>query len=559
MLSSLEIENYGLIETARIEFASGATIFTGETGSGKTMLLGALGFALGARAGTDAVRRGASKALVTLAFEPNDALRARLAADGFELDPGELATIAREMSDAGRSSLRLNGRAATAAYVRDVAEAIVEIVGQHEAQRLLVPAYHRRLLDGFAGPPALRARDAVARAYAALEERTAELVRLQGDELQARARFDDAQFALREIESVRPEPGEIERHRERRLYLDNVQRIAGALARAHEALAGENGAIEAFGNAGAALTSLSDIGPRFAAMAETAAALQSQTNDLAAGVAGELDTGDVDPAELDAVNARLDALERLERKYGGSVEAALAHAQSARAAVEAFEGRDRREAGLKIEVEAARAELDAAAKSLAALRRKAASALVKRVAAELPELALGAGRFDVSFEALERIGADGGDRVEFLFAANAGEPARALTRVASGGELSRLLLALIVVLANARDDAAALVFDEIDTGIGGATGTAVGARIGRLAREGQVVCVTHLAQLATWADRHYVLEKTERKDATTISVREISAAGERTEELARMLSGEKHDVALKHARALLQRARATPL
>jgi DNA repair protein RecN (Recombination protein N) len=559
MLSSLEIENYGLIEAARIEFSGGATIFTGETGSGKTMLLGALGFALGARAAADAVRRGAPKALVTLAFDPNDALRARLAADGFELDPGETATIAREMTDTGRSSLRLNGRPATAAYVRELAEAIVEIVGQHEAQRLLVPAYHRRLLDGFGGTATLRARDAVARAHAALETRTAELTRLQGDELAAQARLEDAAFALHEIESVRPEPGEIERHRERRLYLENVQRIAGALGRAHGALAGEGGVIEALGNAGAALASLEEIGPRFAAMAETAAALQSQTNDLAAGVAGALDTGDLDPAELDAVNARLDALERLERKYGGSLEAVLANAQRAQAAVDALQGRDRREAELKAGVDAARAELEAAAAALGALRRKAAAALVKRVTTELPDLALGAGRFDVSFEPLERIGADGAERIEFLFAANAGEPARVLTRVASGGELSRLMLALIVVLAGARDDAAALVFDEIDTGIGGATGTAVGARIGRLAREGQVVCVTHLAQLATWADRHYVLEKTERKAATTIAVREIAATDERTEELARMLSGEKHDVALKHARALLQRARATPL
>ncbi len=558
MLRRLVIENYGLIARAGIEFARGATIFTGETGSGKTMLLGALGFVLGARAGADAVRRDAAKATVTLAFDPSAELRARLAADEVDLDPGEEATIVREMNDAGRSSVRLCGKPSTAAYVREVASAIAEVVGQFEAQRLLAPVYHQELLDRFAGHDASQACESVARAYAQLAGLVQSLERVRGDDNKARERYGDASFALREIEEARPEAGEERRLDERRRYLDNLQRIAESLGRAREALAGdESGAIAALGRASSVLGGIANIGASLRAMAEQAAALQSQANDLAASVVGSLESGELDPGELDAINARLDLLDRLKRKYGGSIEDVLAYAGTAREVVDDYEGRDGKTSDLSAKVASAEGELQAAAQTLTALRKRAASALVKRMSAEFAELALGSARFEVALETLERIGSDGAERVEFLFAANTGEPLRPLARIASGGELSRMLLALVVALSEARDSEAALVFDEIDTGIGGTTGTAVGARIGRLARDGQVVCVTHLAQLATWADRHYLLEKSERGRVTSIAVREISGAAAREAELARMLSGETHDVALKHARTLLQRAKSS--
>jgi DNA repair protein RecN (Recombination protein N) len=287
-------------------------------------------------------------------------------------------------------------------------------------------------------------------------------------------------------------------------------------------------------------------------MAEQAAALQSQANDVASSVAAAAETGELDPGELDAVNARLELIGELKRKYGGSIEGVLAHAEASRAATGAYEGRDRRIAELVAREDAARRDLETAAAHLTTMRKRSATALTKRVGGELGDLALGSGRFGVAFEPLDRIGPDGAERLEFQFSANAGEPLRPLARIASGGELSRMLLALVVALSHARDASTALVFDEIDAGVGGTTGAAVGARLGRLAGDGQVICVTHLAQLATWADRHYVLEKSERAGTTTISVREISGDAERETELARMLSGETHEAALKHARALLQ-------
>ena len=553
MLRRLEIENYGLIARADIDFASGATIFTGETGSGKTMLLGALTFALGARAGADAVRRGASRAAVTLSFDPSPELARRLEADGFGVDPGEECTIAREMSDGGRSLVRVNGRASTAGYAREIADSIAEVVGQHEAQRLLAPAYHLELLDRFAGTQALAERDAVARAFAEASQIARALDEAKRDDRTARTRYEDAAFAVREIDESRVQSGEDTRLEERRHYLDNVERVAAALRAAHGSLADEEaGAVAGLGSASAALAGIRDVGQELRESSDRAAALQSEAVDLAATIARSLESTEDDPAELETINARLDVLDRLKRKYGGSLEAVLAHAETARAVVDDFEGRDRRLAELEARNLATTAELRTRAAALTASRKKAASALVKRVAGEFGDIALGSGRFDAEFTTLEAIGANGAERVEFLFAANAGEPARPLSRVASGGELSRVLLALVVVLAEARGEANALVFDEIDAGIGGATATAVGARIGRLAAGGQVVCVTHLAQLATWADRHYVLEKNETKKETTISVREIAAPAQREEELARMLSGETHDAALKHARALLK-------
>jgi DNA repair protein RecN (Recombination protein N) len=554
MLRRLRIENYGLIARAQVEFADGATIFTGETGSGKTMLLGALDFALGARAGPDAVRHGARKAVAELAFDPDDALRERLRRDGFEVDVGEEASVTREMTEAGRSSMRVNGRPATAAYVREIGDAIAEIVGQHEAQRLLSPAYHLDLLDRFAGESALRFRDALAGAYARAEAAKKTLAALTQDGHRARERYDDAFFTVREIEEARLVPGEAERLTERRSYLDNVERIAAALHSAHEALAGdERSAIGALGSASVALSSVEKFDADLNEMARRAAALQAEAGELNSEVARALDASEFEPGELETIHARLDLLDRLKRKYGGDVVELIDRAQRAHREIEAYANRDESIARQHTAVVEAERELHAAAAALSAVRIKAARALCQRVRGEFAEIALGAGSFEVAFGTLDPIAAHGAERAEFLFAANAGEPARPLARVASGGELSRVLLALVVVLAGARDGGGALVFDEIDAGIGGATATAVGARIGQLAAREQVVCVTHLAQLATWADRHYVLDKVEEKRETTIGVREITGVKEREAEIARMLSGESHDAALRHARALLKR------
>ncbi len=552
MLLRLRIEDYGLIERAEVEFAPGATIFSGETGSGKTMLVGALAFALGARSDPATVRSGAKRALVELAFEPDAELAQRLRDDGFELEAGEEAALLREVTPVGKSSLRLCGRTVTSGYVRELAPSIAEVVGQHEAQRLLAAPYHVELLDRFAGEDALATRAAVAASHARAQELRSRLAEMHSQERTATARFDEAAYAVEEIAAAAPEAGEDERLNERRRYLDNVERIASALRIAHDAIASdEASAVSALGAASTALGGVRGVASSLAEIGEQLGALQSEANELAARIARELDATEYDAGEVESVNARLDLLDRLKRKYGGTIEAVLARGREAERIVSDHEQRDERSAELRGALTAAETELAARAQRLTELRRASAKRLVERVRREFGDLALASGSFEVAFEPLGELSASGAERAEFMFSANAGEAPRPLARVVSGGELSRVLLALVVVLARARERTA-LVFDEIDAGIGGETAVAVGARIGRLAGSGQVLCITHLAQLARWAGRHYVLEKHERKGMTTIGVREIESEQERTAEIARMLSGESHDAALKHARKILK-------
>lgn len=555
MLRRLTIEDYGLIPKADVMFSAGATMFTGETGSGKTMVLGAIGFVLGLRASADVVRRGRPRAVVILEFDASPALRDRFAQDGFEIEADEEATISREINAAGKSAIRVNGRPSTASYVRDLAAQLIDIVGQHEAQRLLSPAYHVELLDRFAGDPVLKAREKVASLHAHRVEIAQTLASLDRDERRAQEQYAFATYALQEIESAAPQPGEDDRLTQRGRVLDNAEKVANNLRLAHEALAGEeSSAADALGAASSALAHIAEIGVDFEQMSQASAALQSEVNDLAVRIARELDAMEFDPGELEAINTRLDALDTLKRKYGETLESVLEAASGFRNTVDLFANKDERKAELQRDLADAAAQLEEAAEHLSSLRHGAANKLSKAIEGELKDLALPSGRFGVQFEQLSEIGPDGGEHVEFVFAANKGETPRPLAKVASGGELSRVLLALIVALSSARARTA-LVFDEIDAGIGGATATAVGTRLGRLAADAQVICVTHLAQIASWADAHYILEKSETKNATTIALTEIENDGDRTAELARMLSGEAHDVALLHARALLEQTK----
>ncbi len=377
---------------------------------------------------------------------------------------------------------------------------------------------------------------------------------LRADARKADAAYDDARFTIDEIDGAAPQEGEDERLTERRRYLDNVERIGAALRGAHESLEGdEQSASDALGAARTLLGGIADIDSELRAMADQAAALQDDAAELATRLARKLDDTEFDAAELETINARLHVLDTLKRKYGPTLADVRARAATARSVVMSFESLDERSAQLERALGQAQRDLGAAAAKLTAIRRVSAGRLCDAIVAEFKDLALAAGRFEVGFTPLEYIGGEGAESVEFRFSANAGEPLRPLNKAASGGELSRVLLALVVVLAAARERAA-LVFDEIDAGVGGVTATAVGTRIGRLAKAEQVICVTHLAQLATWAERHYVLEKRESKGATTIDVREVTGDDARAAELARMLSGESHDVALAHARTLLRTA-----
>jgi DNA repair protein RecN (Recombination protein N) len=552
----LEIENFELIERATLEFAGGFTACSGETGSGKSMLLGSLAFVLGERASADVVRRGAARARVTLEVDADAALRARLDAEGFELEPNEAAILAREMTGAGKSTARVNGRLATAAQLRALGDALVEQIGQHEQQRLLSAAYQLDLLDAFAGPNALAERAGVNVAYDRARALEAELAARESDAGRALAELEFARFAASEIAKIAPALGEDDTLRERRDYLANVERIAAALDGAHAALAGADGsAVEMLGAAASAVAGLARFSPVLESLATTLAALQSDATEAAVALARERDAAEFDPEELERATARLDELEALKKKYGGSIAAVVAARERYEAAIEIESTRDERDAEVRAELAAARETLRTACEKLRALRTSAARELERAASAELAALAMPAARFEVVLEALDAPGPYGSERAYFALSPNPGEPVRPIARAASGGELSRVLLALVASLAERRDPTA-LVFDEIDAGIGGAAAGAVGIRLGALARTNQVVCVTHLAQIASWADRHYTLRKRNRDDETVVELVLLEGAQDVLEEIARMLSGSAAGVALEHAGALVNDARA---
>jgi DNA repair protein RecN (Recombination protein N) len=553
-LLRLSIENVGLIERAEVEFADGLTVVTGETGSGKTMLLGGLALALGGRADADTVRQGAERARAVLEIAPDAALRSQLAAAGFALADDDDLIVQREVLAAGRSQGRINGLPASASQLRDLAGALVDVVSQHEAQRLLAPAYALDAVDRFGGAATVALRDEVRELYERLRAARERADALRDDDGRKRARAEFARFALTEIDAAAVEDdAEDERLRERRDVLANAERVVAALAIASAALEDDAGAVDALGAAETALLGLARYAERYAELAGAAGALQSDAGELAARIARERDSVDLDPAQLDAVGARLDALDALKKKYGGSLAAVRGQRESFAAEIADVDDRDARVAAAQSEAEQLAGELTARAAELSARRSDAATAIGAAVSGELAELALPAARFRIALEPLEAIGAAGGERAELRFAANPGEPERPLARVASGGELSRVLLALVLVVADRRERTA-FVFDEIDAGVAGATASAVGVRLARLARDAQVVCVTHLAQIASHGDAHVALRKRTAGDQTTIAAVALDARARR-EEIARMLAGDERGVALEHAAELISAAR----
>ena len=548
-LRRLVVEDFELIARAELVPAAGLTAITGETGSGKTMLLDAIEFALGARASGDAVRKGRKRARVALEIEPDARVRETLAQQGIPLDDDEVVVV-REL-EGGKTTGRINGVPVSAAQLRALGLEVAEIVGQHEAQRLLAPAQQLDALDRFGGAKTLSLRDQVQAAHARHGRLRDELRTLEADEGRALADADFAAFAAGEIGDAALEEGEDERLRERRDLLMNAERIAGALRAAGDSLAEE----ERFAAAVSSLAGIARFGTNLEELARDAAALQGELGELGVRIARQLESSDADPGELDAVSGRLALVDRLKKKYGGTIESVLSAKLRFDEIVERAANSDERRAALHAQCEAAGDELRVASGGLSKARASAARACEARVTDELGALAMPAARFEIAFESLASPGPNGSERCEFRLAANPGEPLRPLARGASGGELSRVMLALSVVLAD-RSSRVALVFDEIDAGIGGATANAVGARLADLARHTQVVCVTHLAQIAVFADSQFALRKLEAKGTTTIELAPLDDDA-RLAEVARMLSGATTGVSLEHARTLL-RERVTP-
>ncbi len=555
MLRELRIRNFAVIDDVRLDLGPGLNALTGETGAGKSIVVGALSLLLGERASTEDVRAGEDRALVEAAFDVagREPVLRRCEEAGIEVEDGWLV-LRREVQREGRNRAWANGSPATAGLVWDLGSELVELHGQHEHQVLLRPREQRRILDAFAGAGELAAD--VARAHDELADAREELEELKRRAREARERADWLRFKVEEIEEADLEPGEEDELQAEARRLENSEDLTTLSGRLQEEIyAGDGSIVERLGSLGRDLDRLVDLDPDAAELRDLFASARAELEELGRRLAAYHDDVDHDPARLERIRERLDEIYRLERKYGETVEEVLEAGRRAREELETLETADRRQEELSARVEELREELIERAERLGERRREAAGELEEAVEPLLEELGMEGGRFEVALEPLERPGRHGAERVEFRVSLNPGFEPGPLDRIASGGELSRVMLALKTVLVRV-DDVPSLVFDEIDAGVGGQVAHRVAEKLAAVAREHQVFVITHLPQIAARADAHWRVEKEAADGRAVTRVRRMEGEG-RVEEVARMLGGDPQSgLSRDHARELLEGAAA---
>jgi len=550
MLETLRIQNYALIDRLEVEFGPGFSVLTGETGAGKSIIIGALGLVLGARASADMVREGAPSARVEAVFrlkKPPARLKALLREHEVELEDGVLL-VSRSVGADGRGKAYAGDRMVPVSVLAALGDELVDLHGQHEHQSLLRPDCQMDLLDAFAGTAETAA--AVAAAVARLSAIDREMASLETDDRERARRAEFLRFEVDEIDGAGLQPGEEEDLRARQRRITHAETLFTLANRVYTGLyENESGAaIDAVDAALKDMEELSEIDPEFGALARQLSEARETIDSVASEIRRHTSRMEFDPGELDEINRRLSLIGALKRKYGADVEAVLAYRDRAAEELAGYENRDERLEMLRRERDAALAGAMDLAGRLSEARKAAAVKLDKQVVAALHDLDMKGARFETQVEAVG-LCTHGVDRVEFMLSANAGERPRPLRMVASGGEISRIMLALKSVFAGA-DSIPTLVFDEIDAGVGGAVARRVAAKMAELARSHQVVCITHLAQIAAAAQAHYTVSKEDVCGHAMTGMARVNGVN-REREVARLLDGSVSDISLGHARALL--------
>jgi DNA repair protein RecN (Recombination protein N) len=559
MLLELRIENLLLIERAELRLGAGLNAITGETGAGKTILAHSFDLLMGGRARPGIVRPGASEAYVEGVFELPEGLLddPELAEIAERLPEGESElVIGRRVLATGRTSAFLGGRSASAPDLRALGSRLLAFYGQHEHRKLTLAGAQLETLDGFAGKRHLERRSAYRDAHTEVSRLERELERIR-DREGARVRdLDLLRYELDEIAAAELDPAEEEELETERGRLRHAESLREAAAGALVAVSGDGetgGASEAMGSAEAALTAREGLDPALDKLAETATGLRVELQELAGGLRGYAEAIEAEPGRLEQVEERLEVIDRLKRKHGGSIESVLAHAEHCRAEIDAIDGAGETTERLETELaEAMRTRTDLAG-GLSEMRAKSAKRLETRVAKELEQLGMSGAKLEISLEPHpDGFGVLGQERVTFQVATNPGMPVSPLRDAASGGELSRLMLALAG--QGAPGGAATYVFDEIDAGVGGKTAKAVGERLRSLGEERQVLCITHLPQVASMAESHFRISKSVDGGQAMATVERVDG-DELVAEIVRMLGGSDGDKAAhRHARELLKAA-----
>ena len=551
MLNLLHIENIAVIQQADIAFEPGFNALTGETGAGKSIVIDALSAVLGQRTSRDLIRTGSETAFVSAAFSGVPAE----VAEPFGLPGEDELLLQREIHADGRNLCRINGRPATVSQLRQLGTALLNIHGQHDGQQLLDAQQHILYLDRFGRlEPMLEQYRGAYRALAELQRR---IDALRMDEAEKARRTDTLRYQIGELERAGLQRGEEEELMARRNFLRNSEKFISAVSQADYCLNGDDngpGALSLLDQARDALSAIRHLDDGYGALSERLAAVYSETFDLADTLRDRRDSFEFSPNELDEVEGRLDRLYRLKKKYGPSVEDMLDYLDRCRAELEQITDADDTLARLEKQRTAAEKAARSEAEKLSRARREAAEDLSAQILSELTQLDMGKIRFAVDFAETE-LTENGADDVQFLMSANAGEDLKPIHKIASGGELARIMLAMKNVLSE-QDQVGTMVFDEVDTGVSGRAAQKVAEKMARISRRKQVLCVTHLPQLAAMADTHFSVEKGERDGRTYTRVAQLDRS-QRRAELAR-LTGGSHvtETMLSGAEELLSQAEA---
>ena len=555
MLQLLHIENIAVIERADIELEDGLTVLSGETGAGKSIVIDAVGAVLGRRVSRDLVRAGAEKGFVSAVFTGlPPALCALLEETALAGDEPDTLHIQRQITADGKSSCRVNMKPVTAAVLRQLAPYLIDIHGQNDGQKLLDEQHHIDYLDGYAEDGALL--DAYRPKYQALLALRREITALETGEQERLQRIDMLSFHKEEIEQAALQPGEDETLAQRKAYFDHAGKIAAALSAARQALSGDDeagGACALLDQAADALAGLREVSDAFDSLAEQAEEVRLLAADLRDSIVSRSGHMDFSPAERELVEQRLDLIYRLKQKYGGTLAEIAAYHEKITAELETLADSDNRRDQLRAQYRAELAEAKQLAAQLTEARRQAAARLEAEIVRELAGLDMDKVKMRIAVHTGAKLTAHGCDTVTFEISVNPGEPEKPLSRVASGGELSRIMLALKNVLT-AGEDVGMLIFDEIDTGVSGHAAQQIARKLSAIAKKKQTLCVTHLPQIAAMGDHHLRITKSVRDGRSYTDVTPLDRA-QRIDELARLLSGEQiSDAARRNAEALLDGA-----
>ena len=553
MLEHLHIRNVALIKESEISFGDGLNILTGETGAGKSMIIDSLQFALGGRAGKDFLRHGAKQAAVEALFSvQSQALTEKLAENGIVPEEDGTLLITRTLSEAGKSVCRINGSTVTVGMLKEIAEDMIDIYGQHEHQSLLNPVKHIRLLDRFCGAGFGEAMEEYKNSLQRLKDLEKQLTILIGDESQREQRMDMLLFQKEEIEAAELQEGEEDALLEQKKRLSSMERLIRLTGESVTLLYdGDDRAPSACDQLGDALAKLQEAAEYDAALSPLADALAdgyAAVEDCARELKREAEEQEADPEELERIEERLQLFYKLKRKYGGSIEAVLEFYEKAVQELEFLSNSSEKAAELSAKKAAEEKRLSALAETLTARRRATAEQVEEQIETALHDMEMKHARFHIQIEEKADWGADGKDKVEFLISANAGEPLKPLAKIASGGEMSRVMLALKTVLVDA-DEIGTFIFDEIDTGVSGRTARRVGEKMRFLGGKRQLLCITHLPQIAAMADNHFLIEKESDAGETVTRVTALDEEGA-VREVARLMN-DVTETTLAAARELL--------